>query len=144
MDENTMIGKTTWRVTGRIAADVLNFHPYPVLFTPTKGDGFLDAVTQAGPTYDGSCVRAYGPSIMQEWGTLATGGVTQKDTYLRKVRPEAMGNCVCSWLYWCMRDIDGNQSAPYNTTGLETQQGLFGADDQVGLREASCDDVCAQ
>jgi len=38
-DENTIIGKSTWPlggVTGRIAGDVLNFHPYPVLFTPTK------------------------------------------------------------------------------------------------------------
>ena len=133
-DENTIIGKSTWPlggVTGRIAGDVLNFHPYPVLFTPTKGDGFRDAVTQAGPTYDGSFVRAFGPSLMQEWGTLVTGGVTQQDTYLRKVLPEAMGNGVCGWLYWCMRDIDGNKTAPYNTTGLETQLGLFGADDKI-------------
>ena len=125
-DENTINGKTIWPlggVTGRIAGDVLNFHPYPVLFTPTKGGGFLDAVTQAGPTYDGSFVRAFGTSLMQEWGTLVTGGVTQQDTYLRKVLPEAMGNGSCGWLYWCMRDIDGNRSAPYNTTGLETQLG---------------------
>jgi hypothetical protein len=118
-------------ITGRIAGDVLNFHPYPVLFTPTKGDGFFDAVTQAGPTYDGSFVRAFGPSFMQEWGTLVTGGVRQQDAYLRKVLPESLGNGVCGWLYWCMRDIDGNKSAPYNTTGLETALGLFGADDKI-------------
>ena len=133
-DENTIIGSTGWPlggVTGRIAGDILNFHPYPVLFSPTKGDGFLDSVTQAGPTYDGSFVRAFGPAFMQEWGTLVTGGVRQQDAYLRKILPESLGNGVCGWLYWCMRDIDGNQSAPYNTTGLETALGLFTADDQV-------------
>ena len=133
-DENTIIGDTAWPlggVTGRIAGDILNFHPYPVLFTPTKGDGFFDAVTQAGPTYDGSFVRAFGPSLMQEWGTLVTGGVSQQDAYLRKILPESLGNGVCGWIYWCMRDIDGNTSAPYNTTGLETALGLFGADDQI-------------
>lgn len=30
-----------------------------------------------------------------------------------------------------MRDIDNNQSAPYNTTGLETALGLFNADDTI-------------
>ena len=97
-DENTIIGDTEWPlggVTGRIAGDVLNFHPYPVLFTPTKGDGFFDAVTQAGPTFDGSFVRAFGPSFMQEWGTLVTGGVAQQDAYLRRILPESLGNGVC-------------------------------------------------
>ncbi len=103
----------------------------PVLFSPTKGDGFFDIVTQAGPTYDGSFVRAFGPSFMQEFGTLVTGGVRQQDTYLRKILPESLGNGVCGWLYWCMRDIDANNTAPYNTTGLETSLGLFNADDTI-------------
>lgn len=102
-----------------------------MLFTPTKGDGFFDSVSQAGPTYDGSFVRAFGPSFMQEWGTLVTGGVSQQNAYLRKILPESLGNGVCGWLYWCMRDIDGNRSASYNTTGLETALGIFGADDKI-------------
>ena len=63
-DENTIYGDTAWPLggqTGRIAGDVFDFHPYPVLFSPTKGDGFFDGVTQAGPTYDGSFVRSFGP-----------------------------------------------------------------------------------
>lgn len=67
-DENTIIGDTNWPLggpTGRIAGDVLNLHPYPVLFTPTKGDGLLDPLTQAATTYDVSFVRAFGPTFMQ-------------------------------------------------------------------------------
>jgi len=50
-DENTIIGDTAWPLggpTGQIAGDVFNQHPYPVLFTPTKGDGLMDPLVSHG------------------------------------------------------------------------------------------------
>ena len=52
---------------------------------PTKGDGLLDKLSQAATTYDAGFVRAHGPALMQEWGTLVTGGNRQQDGYLRGI-----------------------------------------------------------
>jgi hypothetical protein len=113
------IGGGPWRWPGnastrRIAADLLDAHPYP-FFSPYKGSGLLDTLSQASLSYDVRFLRAFGPVFVQEFGTLFTAGLHEQDSFLRATLPRAWAGGANGFLWWCMRDIRAT-SAPYDVT----------------------------
>jgi len=132
-DENTVYGETHWPMggaLGRIAADVLDIHPYPILFTPTKGDGLMDSLSQSVSVYDTLFMRAYGSAFVQEFGTLITGGAKQQDSYLKGVLPQMLADGANGFLFWCMRDFSV-MTEPYSHVGMESMLGMFDSNDRI-------------
>ena len=133
-DHNTVKGDVGWPLggpTGKVPSDFLDMHGYAVLFSAVKGDGFTDALTADVVAYYLAFARAFGPVMLQEFGTLVTHGAAQQETFLRTLLWQAWQQGANGFLYWCMRDIKEHTAVPYNTHGLETMLGLFDADDNL-------------
>jgi hypothetical protein len=106
-------------------------HGYPVgAWHSVPFDGLTDPLAHSLLPFYTQVARAFGPVMVQEFGTILTFGREQQDRYLRAVLPacwEAGGN---GFLWWCLRDISAKVH-PYVKSGFEELLGLVDAADRL-------------
>ncbi len=115
---------SSWRYTDDLGTDFHSYHCYPVPhWTGLRFDGITGRYAQALMPHGVSSIRAHGPVMVQEFGTLITGAAAPQDAYLRAVLPAAWNAGANGFLWWCLRDI---RSRAYNyvRTAMEGTLGL--------------------
>jgi len=120
-----------WHHGDDLGTDFLSVHPYPVPYWQgSRFDGLRDPFAQAFLPYSVAAARAFGPVMLQEFGTLITGGRAPQDAYLRAVLPAAWEQGANGFLWWCLRDI-GSRATNYVKACMEGTLGLVDAHDRV-------------
>ncbi|AHF91565.1 endo-beta-mannanase [Opitutaceae bacterium TAV5] len=118
--------------------DVLTMHGYPVpTWHPVPCGGLADPLTQSLLPFYVKCARAFGPVMLQEFGTILTSpaAAPHADAYLRAVLPACRDAGANGFLWWCFKDITA-RIHPYLKNNFESQLGLVDAEGRVkeGLR----------
>ena len=120
-----------WRFGEQTGCDFYSMHAYPFPGWHTLPfDGMADPLGQSLLPFYVKCARAFGPVMVQEFGTLLTGGVKQCDGYLRAVLPACRDAGANGYLWWCLRDISA-RTHPYDKNAFEASLGLVDASDRV-------------
>lgn len=130
-EQNQVDNDTGWRLGAQPGTDYYSMHGYPVPAWHSVGfDGMTDPFTQSLlPTYT-RVARAFGPVLLQEFGTIATFGERQQDAYLRGMLPDAWEAGANGFLWWCLRDISAAVH-PYTHQNFESTLGLVDANGSV-------------
>ena len=130
-EQNQLTQDTGWRLGEQPGTDYYSMHGYPVPAWHSLGfDGMTDPLAQALlPAYIGMA-RAFGPVLLQEFGTIVTFGAAQQDAYLRALLPAAWQAGANGFLWWCLRDITA-PIPPYTTHNFESTLGLVNEAGQV-------------
>lgn len=130
-DQNQIVGDVGWRLGDQPGTDLYSMHGYPVPSWHSVGfDGMTDPLCQSLLPFYTQIARAFGPVMVQEFGTIVTFGRQQQDRYLRAILPacwEAGGN---GFLWWCLRDVTAHVH-PYLKNRFESTLGLVDAQDRV-------------
>lgn len=126
-DQGLAIDDKGWRFGQQPGVDCCSMHGYPMPLWHSLGfDGMTDPLAADMLV---SCIRisrAYAPTFLQEFGTIATFGATQQDAYLRRLLPAAWEAGANGFLWWCLRDIAAPVH-PYLTNHFESTLGLVDA-----------------
>lgn len=130
-DNSQVTSDTGWRLGQQPGTDYYSIHSYPMpAWQPIGFDGLTDPLCQSLLPFYTQVVRAFGPVMVQEFGTLVTFGAEQQDRYLRAILPacwEAGGN---GFLWWCLRDIRATIQ-PYIKNNFESSLGLVDMQDRI-------------
>ncbi len=130
-DQGTVVNDTGWRLGEMPGTDYYSMHAYPVPpWHNLEFAGMTDPFCQSLlPAYV-AIARSFGPTLVQEFGTIATFGPAQQDAYLRAILPACWQAGGSGFLWWCLRDITA-QVYPYLKNGFEGTLGLVDSQDQV-------------
>lgn len=119
---------TGWRFGRQPGSDLYSMHTYPMSpWHSLAFDGMTDPLGQSLFPFYLKCARAFGPVMMQEFGTIFTTG-TCCDTYLRAMLPAAWEAGANGFLWWSLRDFTA-RGHPYNKNAFEGPLGVAGEDD---------------
>ena len=130
-DHGLVIHDRGWRFGQQPGVDCCSMHGYPMPLWHTLGfDGMTDPLAADILVACTQVSRAFAPTFLQEFGTIATFGAPQQDTYLRKLLPAAWQAGANGFLWWCLRDITA-PIHPYPTNHFESTLGLVDAAGQV-------------
>ena len=130
-DHSTVINDTGWRLGEMPGTDYYSMHAYPVPAWHNIGfDGMTDPFCQTLLPSFVSLAHAYGPTFLQEFGTIVTFGAAQQEAYLRAILPACWQAGANGFLWWCLRDITARVH-PYLKNGFEGTLGLVDANDRV-------------
>jgi hypothetical protein len=125
-EQNQVIADTGWRFGAQPGCDLYSMHTYPVSAWHALGfDGMTDPLAQSLFPFYLKCARAWGPVMMQEFGTLFTAG-NASAAYLRAMLPAAWAAGANGFLWWSLRDIDAG-GHPYEKNAFEGPLGLVTA-----------------
>ena len=106
-------------------------HGYPVPDWHSIGfDGMTDPLCQSLLPFYTQVARAFGPVMVQEFGTIVTFGASQQDAYLRAILPACWEAGANGFLWWCLRDIVADVY-PYLGHRFESTLGLVDDNDRV-------------
>jgi hypothetical protein len=120
-----------WRYEDDLGTDFQVVHPYPVPYWQgLRFDGIRDPFAQAFLPYAVTAVRAFGPTMVQEFGTLITAAREPQDAYLRATLPAAWEAGANGFLWWCLRDIR-SRARNYVKSCMEGTLGLVDDRDRV-------------
>lgn len=123
-EQNQVSADTGWRFGAQNGCDFYSMHSYPVsAWHALAFDGMTDPLAQSLLPFYVKCARAWGPVMVQEFGTLFTRGTRECDTYLRAVLPACRRAGANGFLWWCLRDITATVH-PYAKNAFEGQLGL--------------------
>lgn len=129
--DNPTTADTGWRLGQQPGTDFYSVHGYPVPgWHPIDFDGMADPFCQSLLPFYTKVTRAFGPVIVQEFGTLVTFGEQQQDRYLRAMLPACWEAGANGFLWWCLRDIPARVH-PYVKGRVESTLGLVDAQDRV-------------
>ena len=130
-EQNQILNDTGWRFGDQPGTDLYSMHGYPVPAWHTIGfDGMTDPLSQSLLPFYTQAARAFGPVMVQEFGTIVTFGPRQQDSYLRAVLPACWEAGANGFLWWCLRDITA-EVHPYRTQRFESTLGLVDARGKV-------------
>lgn len=130
-EQNQVINDTGWRFGQQPGCDLYSMHGYPVPgWHNVMFDGMTDPFCQSLLPFYTKVARAYGPVMLQEFGTIVTFGAKQQRAYLEKMLPKALESGANGFLWWCMRDITAPVH-PYMSHGFEGTLGLVDAAGKV-------------
>jgi hypothetical protein len=119
-----------WRLGAQPGCDFLSMHAYPnSAWHALAFDGMTDPLAQSLLPFYVKCARAFGPVMVQEFGTLFTAGRCA-EAYLRPVLAACHAAGANGYLAWCLRDITAT-GHPYDKNAFEGGMGLVDADDVV-------------
>lgn len=120
-----------WRLGHQGPLDFFCMHGYPVPEWHTVPfDGMADPVgQQLLPAYT-RIARRFGPVMVQEFGSILTGGIAEQETYFQAVLPACAAAGANGFLWWCFRDIHAGIE-PYESIGMEKRLGLVDASGKV-------------
>lgn len=123
-EQNQVNSDTGWRFGNQPGCDFGSMHGYPVPGWQTiEFDGMTDPLCQSILPFNTRIARAFGPVMLQEFGTIATFGRAQQDAYLRAMLPAAWEAGANGFLWWCLRDIRA-EVHPYIKNSFEGTLGL--------------------
>lgn len=129
-EQTQVIADAGWRLGAQPGCDLLSMHAYPnPAWHSLRFDGMGDPLAQSLLPFYVKCARAFGPVIVQEFGTLFTGGTCATD-YLQAVLPACREAGANGFLWWCLRDITAS-GHPYDKNAFEGGMGLVDRDDRV-------------
>ena len=130
-DGGTVHGDNGWRFGTQTGTDFYSMHTYPVpSWNMVRFDGMTDPLCQSILPFYTRVARAFGPVMVQEFGTILTAGTDRQDAYLRGILPACWQAGANGFLYWCLRDITA-MVHPYVKGGMESRLGLVDARDCV-------------
>lgn len=132
-DHQQVIADTGWRLGDQPGIDVQTMHGYPVPgWHPVPCGGLQDALTQSLLPFYVKCARAFGPVMLQEFGTILTSAeaASHADAYLRAILPDCRKAGANGYLWWCFKDIPARVH-PYLKNNFESQMGLVDAEGRV-------------
>ena len=131
LDNNQVIADRGWHLGHQPGTDYYSMHGYPVpAWQPVQFDGLTDPLAHGLLPFYVRCARAFGPVLLQEFGTIVTGGPTQQRSYLEGMLERSWQAGANGLLWWCMRDIPA-RITPYATGCFEGTLGLVDAQDRV-------------
>ncbi|MGI5915024.1 MAG: cellulase family glycosylhydrolase [Anaerolineae bacterium] len=120
-----------WQLGNQPGTDFYSMHGYPVpSWHNISFDGMTDPLCQSLLPFYTRIARAYGPVMLQEFGTIITFGAAQQDAYLRAILPACWDSGANGFLWWCLRDIHASIH-PYVKNNFESTLGLIDAQDRV-------------
>jgi hypothetical protein len=106
-------------------------HGYPVPAWHSVGfDGMTDPLCQSLLPFYTQVARAFGPVMVQEFGTIVTFGAAQQEKYLRAILPACWEAGANGYLWWCLRDIAADVH-PYLKHRFESTLGLVDSQDRI-------------
>ena len=131
-NEQTQVAADSgWRLGQQPGTDLYSMHGYPVpQWHPIPFDGMADPLAQRLLPLYTRIARAFGPTMLQEFGTIVAGDAAKQDAYLRALLPAAWDAGANGFLYWCMRDVVALEH-PYVKVPFESTLGLVGDDDRI-------------
>lgn len=119
-----------WRFGQQEGCDLYSMHTYPNPAWHTLAfDGMTDPLAQSLLPFYVKCARAFGPVMVQEFGTLLTSGACAT-RYLDAVLPACRQAGANGFLWWCLHDISARVH-PYLKNDFESGMGLVDASGQV-------------
>lgn len=131
LDHNQVCVESGWHFGVLEGCDCLSIHGYPVGgWWPIPFDGMGDPLCRELLPLAVSIARAHGPVMLQEFGTIVTGGPEQMKAYVEALLPRVRAAGVNGWLWWCLRDIP-TLIHPYNKHSIEGSLGLLDGSGQV-------------
>ncbi len=120
-----------WRFGQQPGCDLYSMHAYPVPgWHPISIDGMADPLTQSLLPFYVQCARAFGPVMVQEFGTILTFDSARQNDYLRHILPACHDAGANGFLWWCLRDVTA-QIPPYLDHAFEGTLGLVDAEGRV-------------
>jgi hypothetical protein len=123
-EQNQVLNDTGWRFVQQPGCDLYSMHGYPVpAWHSVSFDGMTDPLCQTLLPLYTKIARAFGPVMLQEFGTIVTFGKCQQDNYLRAILPACWNAGANGFLWWCLRDITANVH-PYTRNQFESTLGL--------------------
>ncbi len=129
-EQNQVIADTGWRLGAQPGCDLYSMHSYPnSAWHSLSFDGMTDPLAASLLPFYVKCARAFGPVMVQEFGTIFTTGRCCDD-YLRAMLPACWEAGANGFLWWSLRDFEAN-GHPYNKNAFEGPLGLVGPDDRV-------------
>ncbi|EIP98540.1 endo-beta-mannanase [Opitutaceae bacterium TAV1] len=139
-DHQQITADTGWRLGDdtQPGVDIFTVHGYPVPgWHPVPLRGLGDPLTASLLPFYVKCVRAFGPVMLQEFGTIlgSPAAAPRAEAYLRAMLPACRDAGANGYLWWCFRDISA-RTHPYVKNPFETELGLVDAEGRVkeGLR----------
>jgi hypothetical protein len=130
-EQGQILGDSGWRLGDQPGCDFYSMHGYPVPAWHAIGfDGMTDPLCQSLLPLYTKIARAFGPVLLQEFGTILTFGSRQQDAYLRALLPATWQAGANGFLWWCLRDIS-SANQPYTKHAFESALGLVDAHDQI-------------
>lgn len=130
-EQNQITSDTGWRLGQQPGTDLYSMHAYPVpSWHSVSFDGMTDPLCQSLLPFYTAIARAFGPVLVQEFGTIVTFGAAQQENYLRAVLPACWEAGANGFLWWCLRDITAPVQ-PYLKNSFEGTLGLVDAQGRV-------------
>ncbi len=130
-EQNQIVNDTGWRFEAQPGTDLYSMHGYPVpAWHSLDFDGMTDPLCQSLLPFYTQIARAFGPVMVQEFGTIVTFGQRQQDEYLKAVLPACWVSGANGFLWWCLRDIRADVH-PYLSNRFESMLGLVDDQDRV-------------
>jgi hypothetical protein len=130
-EHGQVIADTGWRLGQMPGVNVNTMHVYPMpLWHSLEFDGMTDPLCHSMLSACVAIARLHGPTLLQEFGTIATFGEAQQDSYLRELLPACLQARANGFLWWSLRDITAPWH-PYPTNHFESTLGLVGPDGNV-------------
>ena len=130
-EQAQILSDSGWRFGDQPGTDLYSMHGYPVPAWHSVGfDGMADPLCQSLLPFYTQVARAFGPVMVQEFGTIVTFGPRQQDSYLRAVLPACWEAGANGFLWWCLRDITA-EVHPYLTQRFESTLGMVDAQGKV-------------
>ncbi len=129
-EQNQIVTDSGWRFDGQPGCDLYSMHAYPnSAWHSLSFDGMTDPLAQSLLPFYTRCARAFGPVMVQEFGTIFTIGKCC-DEYLHAILPACQLAGANGFLWWSLRDFDAD-GHPYNKNAFEGPLGLVGPGDAV-------------
>lgn len=130
-DHQQVTADTGWRLGDQPGIDVQTMHGYPVpTWHPVPCGGLRDGLTGSLLPFYIKCARAFGPVMLQEFGTILAAHPDHADHYLRTMLPACRRAGANGFLWWCFRDIRADVH-PYVKNHFESELGLVDDDRRV-------------
>lgn len=131
LDHHLVCGERGWRLDNQAGCDCLSVHGYPVSpWWPVPIDGLTDPFCRNLLPLCARIARAYGPVMVQEFGTIATFSPEKQKQYLESVLSGTCEAGANGWLWWCLRDVQAPVH-PYTKYGMEQFLGLVDSGNRV-------------
>lgn len=126
-DQSQVNRDSGWRFGQQPGTDFYSMHGYPVpAWHSVPFDGMTDPLCQSLLPLYCKLARAHGPVMLQEFGTILTGGPKLQECYLRAVLEGCWNAGANGFLWWCLKDIPAPVH-PYTYHGFESALGLVDA-----------------
>lgn len=130
-EQSQIISDVGWYFDVQPGTDLYSMHGYPVASWHSVGfDGMTDPLCQSLLPFYTQIARAFGPVMVQEFGTIVTFGQRQQDEYLKAVLPACWEAGANGFLWWCLRDIRADVH-PYLSHRFESTLGLVDDQDRI-------------